>query len=168
MKFQCHHCPKGVFGILVTHLMTPDPRKQNDSNTRFELIQEKIFKDHVPFEVISSGFHDEMSLTVRSSHLEINFFPDLSEDRELSLQEVCCNIREIVEASIIASLKDLHYVEKRVRPEMCFKCEDCHELHPVTKGKCLHRMYCCKTRKNSRIPPQGRCWFGEEGELLSL
>ena len=166
VKFLCHHCPKGVFAVLVTHLMTPEPSSIRD--TTFSLIHDKIFKDQVSFEVVSSGFVDELSLTVCSTHLEVKFFPGSSENRELLIEEVCCNVREILEESIILSLRDLHYGEERAQPEMSFKCHDCHKLHSVTKGREFHRIYCSTTRTNSRLPPQARCWYGEKGDIISM
>ena len=158
VKFQCNHSPKGVFGVLVSYLLTPNV--DNASALKFLLMKEKIFKDQVSFEVDFSG---EVSLTIYSSHLEINFFPYSSEDSILSIEEVCCSLREILEESIRSSLRDLHYSEERVQPKMCFKCQDCPELHPVTKGKEFHRISCSVTRKIIRLPPQARCWYGEKG-----
>ena len=33
VKFQCKHCPKGLFGVLIIHLMTPDLSEGATSNT---------------------------------------------------------------------------------------------------------------------------------------
>ena len=162
VKFQCHHCPKGVFGVLVTHLMTPDVSKQNDTDTTFSLVQDKIFRDQVTFDVTCNGFHDEMSITVFSSHLEVKFVPYSPEDREdFPTKIVCCNVRQIVEDSIGRSLSDLHYSNKKVKSEMCFKCDHCSELHPVSKVGEFHMFFCSTTKRRNRLPPQGRCWYGE-------
>ena len=162
VKFQCRHCPKGVFGGLVTHLMTPDVSKQNDTETTFSLVQDKIFKDQVTFDVTCNGFQDEMSITVYSSHLEVNFVPYFPEDREdFPTKIVCCNVRQIVEDSIGRSLSDLHYSNKKVKSEMCFKCDHCSELHPVSKVGKFHMLFCSTTKRRNRLPPQGRCWYGE-------
>ena len=160
VKFQCNHSPKGVFGVLVSHLLTPSV--DNASGLKFSLMKEKIFKDQVSFEV---GFSGEVSLTVFSSHLEIKFFPYPSEDNELPMEEVCCGIREILEELIHSSLRDLHYSEDRVQPKMCFECQeiDCPELHPVTRGNQFHKMLCTTAHKIIRLPPQARCWYGEKG-----
>ena len=40
----------------------------------------------------------------------------------------------------------------------CFRCNHCSELHEVKRGK-IHKVYCNKTRKNTRLPLQGRFWF---------
>ena len=163
VKFECNHSPKGVFGVLVSHLLTPSV--DNASGLKFLLMKEKIFKDQVSFEVDFSG---EVSLTIYSSHLEINFFPYSSEDSNLSIEVVCCSLREILEESIHSSLRDLHYSEERVQPKMCFKCQDCPELHQVTKGEQFHRISCSATRKIIRLPPQARCWYGEKGMCHSF
>ena len=168
VKFQCHHCPKGVFGVLVTHLMTPDISKQNDTDTTFSLVQDKIFRDQVTFDVTCNGFHDEMSITVYSSHLEVKFVPYSPEDREdFPTKVVCCNVRQIVEDSIGRSLNDLHYSKKKVKSEMCFKCDHCSELHSVTKSDKFHLLSCRTTKRSYRLPPQGRCWYGE-GEYKAI
>ena len=166
VKFQCHHSPKGVLGVLISHLLTRSAA-DSASSIMFSLIKEKIFKDQVSFEV---GFSGEVSLTIFSSHLEIKFFPYPSEDSELPVEEVCCGIREILEELIHSSLRDLHYSEDRVQPKMCFECQenDCPELHPVTRGNQFHKMLCTTAHKIIRLPPQARCWYGEKGMQATL
>ena len=159
VKFQCQHCPKGVFGVLVTHLMTPEPGKGNHSTTTFTLRQDKIFKDQVFFTVHSPGVRDTISVKVYSSHLEIKFFPGSLEDRDLSVGAVCQNVREATAESINKSLVDLHYSREKLEPSMCLRCDSCSELHPVFKGKTFHKIHCDQTGQTSRLPPQGSCWF---------
>ena len=163
VKFGCKHCPKGLFGVLVTHLMTPDLSK--GATTTFTLMQDKIFKDQVSFEVRSPGVHDEMTLRALPSHLEISLFPEHSEDRETPVSEVCSNVRQIVETSIHQSLQDLHYSTSRVAPVICFRCEDkdCSELHEVEKGK-KFKIHCEKTRSSYCIPTEGQCWYTGTGQ----
>ena len=161
VKFQCNHCPKGLFGVLVTHLMTPDSlRDSNNSNIIFTLIQDKIFKDQVSFKVTICGFDDTISLQAHPSHLELNFFPDSSDDRELPIETVCNDIRLVFEQSVHRALRDLHYSVKKTEPVMCFQCSSCSELLSVRKGNKFHRMQCSQ-HGNCRIPPQGMCWFNE-------
>ena len=170
VKFQCHHCPKGVFGVLVSHLLAPDVSKQNNANITFSLIKDKIFRDQVTFDITYNGFHDEMSINVYSSHMKLYFIPYSPEDREdFPTKVVCCNVRQIVEDSIGRSLKDLHYSNKKVKSEMCFKCDDCSELHSVSKSENLkfHTLTCSTTKSRNRLPPQGRCWYGE-GECITI
>ena len=162
VRFQCLHCPKGLFGVLVTHLMTPEPVVEADSShtISFTLIEEKIFKDQVSFEVHSHSDQDELSLRVLPSHIEITYFPSLDEERVLSVGEVCSNVRQVIDTSILRSLEDLHYNKCKVMPMMCLRCENCSELHQVKKGDPC-KMYCKKAHRNARIPSQGRCWFNE-------
>ena len=162
LKFKCEHCPKGLFGVLVTHLMSPE----ESDGTSFTLSEDRIFKDCVSFEVCSTGVHDEMSLKIHPSRLELNFFPDLSEDRDTPIEQACSRVREIVVSSISKSLENLHYSEEKVKPEVCLKCQHCQELHAVEKGKEHYKMHCKKTRETNRIPVEARCWFNE-GKLRS-
>ena len=163
VRFQCLHCPKGLFGVLVTHLMTPESAK----DTSFTLIEDKIFKDQVSFEVQSHSDRDEVCLKMLPCHLEISFFPSRDEYRDSTIGEACSNIRQIIKTSILRSLDNLHYNKQNVEPVMCLRCEHCSELHQVvqTKEKGFHKIYCSNTRINSRIPSHGRCWFNE-GQLI--
>ena len=165
VQFRIKHCPKGLFGVLVTHLMTPESDEEPD--TSFTLLQDKIFKDQVSFEVHSKGVHDEMSLKYHPSHLKITFFPESSQHRDTSIQEVCSSIREVVGVSISKSLVNLHYREDIVKPVMCLKCDNCSELHPVEMGNQHHKINCKTTKETIRIPAKGRCWYSEgESKLL--
>ena len=158
VKRQC--CPKGVFGVLATHIMTPESDLKAEYHTRFELIEDKIFRDEVSFNVISREIQkDQMSISVNSLHLEIKFFP-YSGYRKVPIQEICNAIREILEKLIVKSLRDLHYNEERVKPIMCLRCENCDELHQVERAeKCT--ITCEKTHTIYPIPSQGRCWYNE-------
>ena len=156
VKFNCQHCPKGLFGVLVTHLMTLD----DGATTTFTLMPDRIFKNQVSFIVSScDSEHDQMALTVHTSHLEMKFLPGLSEDREVCITEVCSNVRQIVETAIHQSLRDLHYSESRTKPEMCFKvaCDQCDGLHPVKKLK----FYCTANYATKSIPDGGKWWYDE-------
>ena len=164
VQFKCEHCPKGLFGVLVTHLMTSDP-DEHEAHIRFILIQNKIFKNQVSFEVCSSGERDEISLKVHVSHLEINFYPENSEERETSIAEVCSSVRTMLEVSIDKSLRDLHYSKSKIEPMMCLRCDDCSELHPVQKGK-KFKIHCRSSRTARCIPSQGQYWY-IEGQCIS-
>ena len=158
VQFECEHCPKGLFSVLVTHLMTAE---ESSNHTSFSLMKDKIFRDQVSFEVHSCADEDEMSVKVFPSHLEIRFYPSSCDDRDVSIKQVCNTVREMIKTSLFRSLDCLCYSKEKVRPVMCFKCESCHELHPVKKGKNYHKIYCKKHHKTSHIPPLGRCWYGE-------
>ena len=170
IRFQCSHCPKGLFGVLVTHLMTPESDGEpDDSHISFALNQEKIFKDQVSFYVRCSADEDELCLKMLPSHLEVKFFPSQSDDRDLSIGEVCSSIRQTIETSIHKSLEDLHYNKQNVKPMMCIRCEHCSDLHLVKKGKGHHKVFCKATHRNTRIAKQGRFWYneGEHAKIFS-
>ena len=170
VRFQCQHCPKGVFGVLVTHLMAPEPsRSSHGITTTFTLLQDKIFKDQVFFAVQSMGFIDKISLKVHTSHLEVKFFPGSLEDRELSVGTVCAAVREAILERVDKSLQDLHYNREKLEPCVCFSCESCSELHPVfDREQSSKGFYCDKYNQTSRLPLQARCWFNEGECLQSL
>ena len=164
VKFQCKHCPKGLFGVLITHLMTPDLSEGATSNaTTFTLMQDKIFKDQVSFEVVSPGAQDEMTLKLYPSHLEIKFFPEDPKYRDTTIAEVCNSVRQIVETSISRSLHDLHYNESSVKATLCFSCdhENCSDLHPIEKRKKGFTIFCDKAKFDKRkcIPAEGKYWY---------
>ena len=157
VQFKCGHCPKGLFGVLVSHLLTPLP----SSTLSFELNLDKIYRDLVYFEVHSHTDQDKMSLRAFLSHLEISFFPSIQEDRDISVQEVCHAVREAVEKAMCRSLKHLGYDTTKVRPITGFQCNDCNEFHEVRKGRDYYRMLCKQRPRSSWIPPSGKHWYNE-------
>ena len=161
VQFQCSHCPKGLFGVLVTHLMTPRSDRKPASNVSFALIQDKIFKDQVSFDVCCYTDEDELCLKVFLSHMEVKFFPSHDDNRHQSIGEVCSSVRRVIETSILRSLDDLNYGKDKVKPTMCFRCEHCFELHQVKEGPSYCKMKCRKAHTNSRLPLRARCWYNE-------
>ena len=150
VQFKCQYCPKGLFGVLVAHLMMLN----DGATTTFTLMPDRIFKNQVSFIVCShDSVYDQMALKVYTSYLEIKFFPGLSEDREVSIKKVCSNVRQIVETAIHQSLRDLHYSERRAKPEMCLQCGHCDVLHPISVNFC--------PPNNATIPDGGRYWHIE-------
>ena len=163
-QFQCPHCPKGLFGVLVTHLMTPENEEElddDDDRIFFILNEDRIFKNQVTFDICYYADEDELSLKVFPSHLEVKFFPSQGEGRDLSTGEVCNKVRQLIETSIYKSLEDLHYNKRQIKPMVCFRCEHCSELHQVKKGKDHCKIFCKIARKISRLPLQARYWYNE-------
>lgn len=151
IKFKCKHCPKGLFGVLITYLMADHPT--------FQLNQDKIFKDQISLNVQFPGVQDEISLKVFSSHFQITVFPELPRiNRRTPLSNVCCNVREKIEEAIFKSINDLHYRKEDVIPQFCLKCHHCSELHKVD-GDVLHCSKDRVSRKRTHIPEEGKYWF---------
>ena len=155
-KFQCCHPPKGLFGVLIIRLIT------SKSKIEFHLLQDKIYKDQVILEVCWDNDHDEISLKLKPSHLEVKFFPaKSSSDLQVhSVSEVCNAVRESIAECIDQSIEDLHYSKAKVGPEACFKCDTCPELHPVKN----ETLYCPRKKEKSHIPKDGMYWFNR-GEI---
>ena len=160
--FSTYHCPKGVFGVLITHLMRPDSANQN---TTFSLVQDRIYRNQVSFEVHPLGVvaQDIISLRYCCSHLEVIFFPDASDYRNVSVGAVCQKVREIMVESIYKSLKTLHYSADKVKPVVCFKCyiDGCSDEHPIKESCNVHLFYCKLTKKTNRLPEDARYWYNE-------
>ncbi len=161
VTFKCQHCPKGLFGVLITHLMAPDPDRSDSITTTFTLVQEKLSKDQVSFQVHSTGVVDEISMKFHPAYINIKYYPDLSPDRDTPKKVACNNIRQLIRSSILRAVENLHYNPAYVEPVECLHCRGCGNLHPVTKGASHYKMYCQKTRRSSRIPSQGRFWYNE-------
>ena len=172
IKFPSQHCPKGVFGVLVTQIMNPESDIRNDYDVKFQLKEEEIFRDQVTFTVECRGIkYGIMSIKMHSSDFEIIFDPSFSSspsssdddddddddnDNDLvSVKDICSTIRFILEKSIIKSAKKLHYKEERVKPVVCFRCDNCSGLHEVINDK----KYQCGDKRPKRIPKEGRYWF---------
>ena len=161
VKFKCKHCPKGLFGVLVTHLMNPEADEREDGSISFTLREDKIFKDQVSFYVSSLYQQDEISLALHSLFLEVNFYPEGCKDRKTPISSVCSQVRKVISQSIASSLKDLHYNRANVEPVMCIKCADCSQLHQVKEGKVI---FCERHRRTCDIPPQAECWWNSGGQ----
>ena len=155
VQYKCGHCPKALFGVLITHLMNFRQRSAHNF-THITLIEDKIFKYQVSFEIRSPGVRDELTLKVHAAYLEIEFYPEHSEDRCTSIAEVCSNSRMILEESILSSLKHLCYNDE---PLLCLKCDQCLGVHEVERGSL--KLHCEKTRKGITIPHEGNYWFSK-------
>ena len=169
VKLKCGYCPKGLFSVLVTHLMTSHLSEVVTCYaTTFKLRKKEIFKDQVSFKVCSShGIQDKLTLKVHLSYLEIRFFPDHFEGRQnTSITAVCNNIRQIVETCIHQSLQDLHYKKDIVAPKTCLRCNDCSKLHRVVVGSTIRYKKACTPAKS--VPDEGKWWFREGKYQVSI
>ena len=162
IQFGCNYCPKGLFGVLVTYLMSLEEAATSALNLEFN--PDRVSKDQVSFEVESGedgdGVLDVLSLkVVTCSFLEVTFIP---EERDPSLiANVCNTIRELIEIYLNKCFQDLHYDKKMVKYEICLKCEHCSELHKVLGAN----VFRCKRRKVP-IPVEGKYWFSKfEGKF---
>ena len=51
IDFEHHHCPKGLFGMIVCHFMSQEISKNQGQDVTFSLLKDSIFKDQVCWKV---------------------------------------------------------------------------------------------------------------------
>ena len=169
ITFQQGHCPKGLLGMLVSHLMSPEMNQE----FTFDLLEDNIHQDQVSLLVHSTEDVDEICLKRHLSHLEVTMFLEnysigeeshaILASRENTPTEVCNAVRLILQNCLHLSLKTLHYDCKKVGPMFCLMCphKDCFLQHEVKEGKrncCLH---CSNCRRKFKLPTSGGHWFNE-------
>ena len=145
VAFKCHHCPKGLFGMLVAHLMVRDGSTKEDKDRTFnlQLLDEEIFKDQVSFAIRMNGDCDKVSLKMHPSHLEAKFYPEQIEEGEVRstmLPIVCNALRQIIKESIDRALTELQYNAEKVDPVISSKCPKClifHQVEMAQSGPCI-------------------------------
>ena len=172
ITFKCSHCPKGLFGMLVTQFINPSKNLQdlNDSIS-FEIMEDEIFRDQVAFVVKAREEEDEISLKMHVSHLEINYYPEeLSSEhsicsRHTPIGKMCSSIRKLIVKFLQQSLISLHYDATEIEPKVSMKCPQsiCRLMHPVKIGEKYAVIHCFtkSERKKLRLLESGRFWYNE-------
>ncbi len=165
ITFELGHCPKGLFGVLISYLLCPE----GNQKLTFDLLEDRIYQDQVSLLVSSSEDVDQICLRSCISHLEVsaaleNYPPANNSakysDRATTPNEVCNNIRVMLDNCIQLSLKTLHYSCDKVGTAFSLTCpEKCGSLHEVKKGKNSLYMRCSHGKLN--IPESGCPWFIE-------
>ena len=165
--FQLGHCPQGLFGVLISHLVNPD--KSHEFS--FDLSEDKIYQDQVSLEVNSSEDVDEISLKRYLSHIEVTMYLEGCSDtesesflasRSITPTTVCTTVHSILQDCLQLSLKTLHYDIKKLQPIFCLPClkSNCPvERHKIIKGKKSCFMYCNYSKKKCEIASSGMYWF---------
>ena len=170
ISFQQGHCPQGLFGVLISHLVSSE---EINSNISFDLSDDKIYQDQVILLVNSCEDVDEISLKKHLSHIEVTMFLDsASSDMELESvlasrkvtpNTVCTKVCSILKKCLKLSLKTLHYSIKTLEPMLCLACprDDCSAMHEVKPGEKGCYMRCNVSKSKCGIPPSGMYWFSE-------
>ena len=171
--FKLGHCPQGLFGVLISHLVSP----AESHKVSFDLSEDKIYQDQVVLLVSSSEDKDEMSLKRHLSHIEVTMSYDsssieesepLSLPRSATISTVCTTVRSILEHCLQLSMNTLRY-DKKLQPTFCLSCPTsicAIKHHEVKYGKkpASFFMYCNRTKH--AIPSSGLYWF-DPGETLT-
>ena len=171
--FKLGHCPQGLFGVLISHLVSP----AKSHKVSFDLSEDRIYQDQVVLLVSSSEDRDEISLKRHLSHIEVTMHYDssliiesepLSLPRSITINTVCTTVRSILQDCLQLSMTTLRYDDKKLQPKFCLSCpkSDCATMHKVESGvnrTCF--MFCNKTTKYA-IPSSGQYWF-DQGKTLN-
>ncbi len=165
ITFKLGHCPKGLFGMLISFLLNPE----GDQTLTFDLLEDQIYQDQVSLRVNSSVDMDQICLRSHLSHLEVsavleNYPPNVfALPRATSPSEVCNKLRQTFDTCLQLSLNKLHYDYGKVEPYFSLKChlENCCKLHEVKLEPTSWAMHC--SAHNIRIAPSepAMLWFNE-------
>ena len=168
--FQLGHCPQGLFGVLISHLVNLE---EINSIISFDLSDDKIFQDQVTLLVNSCEDVDEISLKKHLSYIEVTMFLDSASSdvesesflasRKVTPNTVCVTVCSILKECLKLSLKTLHYSIKTLKPMLCLACprDDCSAMHEVKPGEKGCYMRCNVSKSKCGIPPSGMYWFSE-------
>ena len=156
IEFECNHCPKGIFGVLINTLLSNTVQ----SKLKWELIPDSIFRDQVSFSV--GRFKDRVSLKFSSSFLEMVLHPSCCESCRPHISHLCNDMRNIVDKSIKSSVKDLHYNSLKTQHYFCIKCDSCSSTHQVQDPDYEdddYIMYCESEHKSCVLSEDCLSWF---------
>ena len=152
--FECGHCPKGAFGVLVHYILT----YEEEVRTNWNLDINKISRDQVSFQF--GIYEDTITLTFLTTHLEVRCCPDSIPFRSetFSKKAICNRVRVVLQDGIKQATKSLHYDEKKMKHSLGLLCEKCARIHQVVKDD---RQYILKCPDGSYpLPDGGLYWFG--------
>ena len=165
--FKLGHCPQGLFGVLISHLMSPD--KNHDFS--FDL-EDTIYQDQVFLLVSSCEEVDQISLKRHLSHIEVTMYLEGSSSdaesivpRSTTPTTVCTTVRLILQDCLQLSMMTLHYDGKKLRPKFCLACPTCTDLQEVKCGA-EHTYMNCKTCSAKRpVSSSGMFWFKQSKNI---
>ena len=165
--FQLGHCPQGLFGVFISHLLNPDESHEFS----FDLSEDRIYQDQVSLLVNSSEDIDEISLQRHLSHIEITMYIEGCSDtvsetssvpRVVTPTTVCTTVLSILQDCLQLSMKTLHYDINKLHPMFCLACpiSNCHvKMHEVKTGKNACFMHCMIFKRKCEISLSGLYWF---------
>ena len=155
ITFDCGHCPKGVFGVLIHCLMTSDSRRME-----WNLDVSSIFRDQVSFQVGLYG--DIVTLKFCTTYLEVRCRPIevTPRDKALSVKKICNTVRYELASSIEEARISLRYSSEKMRLSFGLMCKDCSVSHKVLKDGTIHMISDCSQQRYNPLPDSGSFWFG--------
>ncbi len=175
ITFQLGHCPKGLFGMMITYLLNPEVSQE----LTFDLSEDHIYQDQVSLLVNSSEDVDIICFRSHLSYLEVGVVlenystsaisSELCAPRGNTPSFTCCKIRKTLEDCIQFSLKKLHYDCKKVGTCFSLRCsyDNCSQLHEVQTNEKYCSMRCSKNNPSKvLLSGSAKLWFAE-GKVAS-
>lgn len=154
LRFECGHCPKGMFGVLIHYLVT-----HKDKNAEWRLDVDKIFRNQVSFEV--GPFSDLMTIRFHTTHLDISCHS--AEHKESpSLKTICSTVRSTLELGLEQATISLHYDKEKTRHILGFICkkQSCEKFHEIKKVESRRVIIC--SGEHTFLTESGLYWFGSK------
>ena len=164
--------PDGLFGVLVCRLLQ-DQHKEEGEDISFEPIIKEIYKNKVSFNVRIEDDMDTITLKMCSSHLDIQFIPEMSEpqncsepqNRSVPVAKSCSMVHEAMKKCITNSMDTLRYDKQKVKHRTSFKCynKECDQRHVVegVKGKRMMRCLSKTPHDKFYLKEEELYWFNE-------
>ena len=158
ITFECGHCPKGLFGVLLHCILTQEKQQLN-----WSLDIDKIFRDQVSFDV--GPYKEAVTIKFRTTHLEIWFTHEdvLQRSEAYTFKKVCNMIRCAVLTGIEQATISLHYSQVKAQYSLGLVCSECNTVHSITVDGSQTLVRCPKLGEAYRpIPDPASYWFGGE------
>ena len=167
--FQLGHCPQGLFGVLISHLVNPEKSHE----FLFELLEDKIYQDQISLLVNSPEDVDEISVKRHLSHIEVTMYIEGCSDigtesesvlafRGITPTAVCTTVHFILQDCLQRSLKTLHYDINKLQPTFSLACPNSNcpaKMHEVKTGKSGYFMHCKFSKSKKMCEDSGLHWF---------
>jgi hypothetical protein len=168
ITIKCRYCPKGLGGALISYLIA---NERSVTGLDWKLQTDRIFRDQVTFEV---GPLDTVVLKILSTHLIVACIPNpkVQIRRSCHIDNVCIEVRKVIEAGIKQVTADIDFIESEVKHSLTFlcPCSKCLNQHPAEMkyydGE-PYRLHCNKTKEYPELPQGYEKWFFTKSERQS-
>ena len=136
IAFACKYCPKGLFIVLIAHLMDQEGLNGSTESITLKLQPHKVSRNKVFFIVKCSNgdIKAQMSVKGNFSHIEVKLY-FMDSDNEINKEIMCSGVKDKIMHSIEESLKSSNYNSSRVKAYPGYKCQYCNcfgQINPNT------------------------------------
>ena len=157
IAFACKYCPKGLFIVLIAHLMD---QKGNTESITLKLKPHKVSRNKVFFIVKCSNGNIEAQMSVKGvfSHIEVKLY-FMDSNNESNKAKMRSGVQEKIMHSIEESLKSSKYNSSRVKAYPGYKCKDCKQFCQIIPNKTL--IICEPCWKTTPLPSGVKKFFAQ-------